>query len=666
MVAFVHFHRRPEARSSDLERAAVAVVALILSIVGPAGLCADPSPVVRREVGSLVLENIPETPSAIHESLRRYENARAAFFEDWLPDGTMLITTRFGATAQLHRVAAPGAERYQLTFFDEPIAAARAQPQSQNRFLFTKDVGGAEYYQGYMAGSTGAETLVTEPGTRTEQPVFSKDSAWLAWSQVTPGSPDYDIVVLRPDDPANRRVLLKGQGALAPLAFSPDGRQLLVRKYISIASSKLFLLDVASGGVRELNPSPQDIAYADGKFAPDGRGLLLISNEGSEFARLVRLDIETGRQTSLTAELNWDVEQFDISPDGRFLAYGVDEDGRSRVVVQSFATSEILPVPTPAVGVLTALKFSPDSKRLAIGLNAATSPADVWSYDLASGGIDRWTESETGGLDPGRLVEPSLVRFKSFDGREIPAFVYKPRAIRGRPPVIIAIHGGPEAQERPFFSPVYQYWVGELGAAVIAPNVRGSDGYGKAYLALDNGLKRQDAVKDVGALLDWIATQPDLDPNCVVVAGGSYGGFMTLSVFAAYGDRLAGAYDVVGMSNLITFLEHTEGYRRDLRRAEYGDERDPAVHEFMEKTAPINNTARMTKPLFVVAGRNDPRVPYTEAEQIIAKVRAQGVEVWYMLAKDEGHGFRKKPNRDAQREAETLFLRKVLQVGVGG
>ncbi|HVJ52402.1 MAG TPA: prolyl oligopeptidase family serine peptidase [Aliidongia sp.] len=621
------------------------------------------SPVERREAGQLVLENIPPTPPALAESLRAYENVRFAAFDDWLADGSMLISTRFAQTAQIHHVAFPGAAREQVTFYDEPIAGAVARPGSANAFLFRRDVGGAEYFQTYLTALTGGTVPITEPGTRNDRPIFSRDGTQIAWTAVEKGKSDYDIWITAAAEPASRRRVFHGEGAVEAMAFSPDGKTLVFSHEISAASQKLFLLDIASGTAHEINPSATEIAYGRPQFTPDGKSLILTSDEGAEFQRLVRYDLASGKMSPIGEPLAWDVELTDLSPDGQLLAFAVNEDGFSKIYIRSLAGGPAEPVPGLPIGVAEALRFSPDSKRLAIGLDSATALADVWSFEPASGKLDRWTRSETGGLDPAGFVEPSLVHFPSFDERTIPAFVYKPKAHKGRLPVIISIHGGPEAQERPGFRPVYQYWVKELGAAVITPNVRGSDGYGKTYLSLDNGFKRQDSVKDIGALLDWIGRQPDLDPNRVVVSGGSYGGFMTLASFALYGDRLAGAYDIVGMSNLVTFLEHTEEYRRDLRRMEYGDERVPEMRKFMEETAPLNNTAKMTKPLFVVAGKNDPRVPYTEAEQLIAKVRAESGDVWYMLANDEGHGFRKKPNRDAQRAAETLWFQKVLGVG---
>jgi dipeptidyl aminopeptidase/acylaminoacyl peptidase len=355
----------------------------------------------------------------------------------------------------------------------------------------------------------------------------------------------------------------------------------------------------------------------------------------------------------------------ELSPDGRTIAYTVNEDGLSVLRFMDARTGRAIAGPTLPPGVIGGLAFDAESRRIGFSLSASDSPSDVWSYDLRARALTRWTESEVGGLDPRTFVRPEVVRFATFDSvngqrRTIPAFVYRPRNATGPTPVVIDIHGGPEAQSRPFFNSRIQYWVNELGLTVIEPNVRGSTGYGKEFVGLDNGFKRLDAVRDIGALLDWIATQPGMDKDKVVVYGGSYGGYMVLASMVEYNDRLAGGINIVGISNFVTFLQNTEGYRVDLRRVEYGDERDPAMRAFQEKIAPLNNAQKITKPLFVIQGANDPRVPRSEAEQIVAKVRANGGDVWYMLAMDEGHGFRKKANSDAQREAETLFYRKVF------
>jgi dipeptidyl aminopeptidase/acylaminoacyl peptidase len=227
--------------------------------------------------------------------------------------------------------------------------------------------------------------------------------------------------------------------------------------------------------------------------------------------------------------------------------------------------------------------------------------------------------------------------------------------------VVIDIHGGPEAQYRPGWDPFIQFLVNELGYTVIGPNVRGSTGFGKTFMALDNGTLREDAVRDIGSLLVWIGVQPAFDHERVSVMGGSYGGYMTLAALISYGERLKGGIDVFGISNFVTFLRNTSGYRRDLRRAEYGDERDNNMRVFLDRISPLTNAKRIKRPLLVVAGLNDPRVPASESEQLVWQVRAAGGEVWYLAAKDEGHGFRKKANRDVYLQTAASFLEKLAR-----
>lgn len=639
---------------------AASAAVLALSLTQPA---LAQQAVERREIGNQILENVPVAPPSIRESLARYQNARSAGFDDWLPDGGMVITTRFGNTNQLHRVAAPGADRSQITFYDEPVSETHVLPGGQ--ILFSKDVGGDEWFQLFLRDADGKTIQLTEPGTRNGSPAWSRDGAVLVWSRATKGSADYDVLMRDPAAPGGARVIYKGQGQVSPVAVSPDGKTVLLGRYFSINESRRWLLDVASGKLTELTPSRARVAYGGGIFTPDGKSVLLLSDEGSDFARLTQIDLATGAKVNVSGDLPWDVEAFALSDDGRILAYVVNEDGYSKLVVRDFRTRRALPQPELPAGVVSGVAFSPDGAKLGFSLATPTAASDAWSWGVVDGKLERWTASELGGLDPKALATPTLVRYPSFDKRSIPAFVYKPRLAAGRKaPVIIDIHGGPEGQSRPTFNAFHQHSVAELGAAVIVTNVRGSSGYGKTYLNLDNAEKREDSVKDIGALLDWIKSQPDLDPNRVVVYGQSYGGYMSLAVMTRYSDRLAGGIERYGISNFVSFLQNTEAYRRDLRRAEYGDERDPKMLKAFETISPMNNVGQITKPMLVMQGWNDPRVPKSESDQVVAKLRAQGVETWYVQFKDEGHGFMKKANNDRRREVETQFLSKVL--GLGG
>ncbi|MBY0563343.1 MAG: S9 family peptidase [Hyphomonadaceae bacterium] len=614
----------------------------------------------REERGALRVENVPVTPADVSERLRQYVNTRSAGFADWLPSGGVLISTRFGDTNQLHRVDQPMGARTQLTFYDERIAGASMRPGTEE-ILFTRDVGGDENFGGHILDqATGRSRQVTTPGSRNENFVWSDDGGAIAWSFVPANEPNYDIYVADPANPDARRMVLDGEGAIGPLDFSADGGRLLLQRYISIAESRLFTLDLASRTLTQLTPDLR-VSYSGGEFTPDGRSIITTSDEGSQFQRLVRVDLATGARTVLTPDLTWDVESFDLSPNGRTIAYVVNEAGRSSLRLMDARSLRSLAAPRLPAGIVSGVEFDDASRRIGFTLNSSTAPGDVYSWDMRARALTRWTQSETGGIPSSTFVEPELISWRSFDGREITGFLYRPRT-PGPHPVIISIHGGPEAQFRPGFSSTIQYWVNELGVAVIAPNVRGSSGYGRDFLALDNAEKREDAVRDIGALLDWVDAEATLDEDRVVVYGGSYGGYMVLASMTHYNDRLAGGVNIVGISNFVTFLQNTSGYRRDLRRAEYGDERSPEMRAVFDRISPLNNMGRVNKPLFVIHGYNDPRVPVSEAEQVYAAVRRNGGEAWMMIAMNEGHGFARRENQEAQREAETLFFRRVLRL----
>jgi dipeptidyl aminopeptidase/acylaminoacyl peptidase len=354
------------------------------------------------------------------------------------------------------------------------------------------------------------------------------------------------------------------------------------------------------------------------------------------------------------------VTHVEVEPASGQVAFAVNEDGASRVYLLDGDKRKQLEIP---LGTVDNLDFSPDGSHLGFTLSRPDAPADAYSVRLADGRLQRWTFSETGGLNPELFVTPERVQFPSFDDRSIPAYIFRPRNASSEKPaaVLISIHGGPESQYRPDFSPLVQYYVNELGLAVVHPNVRGSAGYGKTYLKLDNAEKREDSVKDIGALLDWIGRQPDLDAKRVAVIGGSYGGFMVLSTLTHYPDRIRAGIDIVGIANFITFLERTSPYRQDLRRAEYGDERDPQMRSVFEQINPTAKADQIRSSLLVVHGRNDPRVPFSEAEQIATKVRSAGGRmVWTVYADNEGHGFAKKDNRDYLAGVQALFLEQSL------
>jgi dipeptidyl aminopeptidase/acylaminoacyl peptidase len=615
---------------------------------------------------SLVVEGVPPIPAALVEDVRRYTEFRAALFLSWHPARReILISTRFGDTNQVHLVTSPGGARRQLTFFPDRVGTARFRPKKGNYFVFSKDVGGNEFFQRYRYDlADGKVTLLTDGKSRNTSGLFSHAGDRLAYSSTRRNGKDTDIYVVDPAEPRTNRLLLQVEsGGWSATDWSPDDRKLLVVEYVSVNESYVWLVDATTGAKTLLTPKggAEQVAYGNARFSKDSRGVYVTTDKDSEFKHLAYIDLINKNHTLLTSQIKWDVVAFEVSPDGRTIAFITNEEGASRLHLLDTGTGQERAVSPLPVGVIGGLEWHENGRDLGFHLNSARSPTDVYSLDVVTGKVERWTVSETGGLNPENFAEPELVRWQSFDKRTISGFLYMPPTrFTGPRPVIINIHGGPEEQARPTFLGRNNYYLNELGVALLYPNVRGSSGYGKTFLKLDNGLLREDAYKDIGALLDWIKSQPRLDAGRVMVTGVSYGGHMSFVIATRENDRIRAALPVVGVSNLVSFLERTEAYRRDLRRVEYGDERDPRMREFMLRIAPLHNASKITKPIFVVAGGNDPRVPVNEAEQMVSTVRQNGTPVWYLMARDEGHGFAKKRNQDYQFYATVMFMRQYL------
>ena len=613
---------------------------------------------------NLVVEGVPAIPAALADEVERYTNIRSAGLSSWHPTRReMLIGTRFADTSQVHLVKFPGGDRKQLTFFRESAGGASFQPTDGSYFVFNKDRGGDEQYQKYRYDfATGDITLLTDGKSRNTGGRWSNAGDRLAYGSTRRNGEDVDLWVINPLDPKSDRLLaeMKG-GGWSAADWSPDDKKILLTEYVSANESYLWLLDVGSGERTLLTPKGAEKTVYFGQFTRDGRGLYVVTDKDSEFMRLAHVDLATKKHTYFTDHIKWDVDQFALSWDGKMVAFITNEDGIGVLRLLETATGKERPLPKLPVGVLDTIQWHKNNRDLGFAVDSARSTYDAYSLDVTTGKVERWTESETGGLNISNFSEPELVRWPSFDGRSISGFLYRPPAkYTGRRPVIIDIHGGPEGQSRPTFLGRSNYYLNEMGVAIIFPNVRGSSGYGKTFLALDNGFKREDTYKDIAALLDWIRTRPDLDADRVMVTGGSYGGHMTLAIATYYPERIKAALDVVGPSNFVTFLENTSAYRRDLRRVEYGDERDAKMREFLNRTAPANNANKIKAPLFVVQGGNDPRVPLSESEQMVKVVRQAGTPVWYLMAKDEGHGFAKKKNNDFLFYSTILFIREHL------
>jgi dipeptidyl aminopeptidase/acylaminoacyl peptidase len=615
---------------------------------------------------SIVADGVPQIPASLAETAGRYGAYRSASLADWNPvKREMLISTRFGDTPQLHLVSAPGGERHQLTFYSDAVTNGRFYPNGGDYIVFSKDIGGGEWYQLYRYDlKTGDVTLLTDGKARNLMGPWSSRGDTLAYMSTRRTGKDTDLWVMNPADPKTDHLLTKLEGGgWEPLDWSPDDKQILLKEELSINESYLWLVDAGIGEKTALTPrdSKEQISYGDGEFSKDGKGVYVTTDKDSEFHRLAYLDFASKQLKYLTTQIPWDVEVLSLSHDGRRIAFVTNEAGASVLHIRNAGTETDSPLPKLPSGVIGAVRWNKNNQDLGFAVMNARGAGDAYLLDITTGKVERWTNSETA-MKTDTFPQAELVKWKSFDGKEISGFLYRPPAAKfpGKRPVLVVIHGGPEGQSQPVFLGRGNYYLNELGIALIYPNVRGSTGYGKTFSLLDNGFKREDTYKDINALFDWIGGQADLDASRICVTGGSYGGHMTLAVSTFYSDRIRCSVDIVGMSNLVTFLEHTEAYRRDLRRVEYGDERDPKTHEFLERIAPMNHVDMIRKPMLVVAGKNDPRVPVSESEQIAAALKKQGTPVWFLIGKDEGHGYRKKVNQDYQFYATVEFLKEYL------
>jgi len=615
---------------------------------------------------NLIVEGIPAIPIALVDAAAQYNNFRAASFQSWHPLlREMIISTRFAEANQVHLVKLPAGARTQLTFYKERIAGASYDPVNGDFIVFLKDTGGNENFQIFRYDfASGKTTLLSDGQSRNIGGVWSNKGDRLAYESNRRDKNDMDIRVMDPRDPGSDRLLLQVRGgAWGVLDWSPDDSKLLVGEGISINESYLWLVDCVSGKKELLTPKnkKEKIAYNYAAFSSDGKGFYALTDTDCEFVRLAYIDLASRKHTFLTTAIPWDIDEFSLSNDRSRVAFISNEEGSSVLHVRDLAGGKELPVPALPLGLIYGLQWHRNGKTIGFTYLNPRANADAYALDMESGKIERWTTSELGGLNPETFAAPELIKWKSFDKKSISGFLYRPAAgFMGKRPLIIDIHGGPEGKARPGFIGQSNYLLNELGVAIIYPNVRGSSGFGKTFLKLDNGFKREDSYKDIAALLDWVKLQPGLDSERVMVTGGSYGGHMTLAVAAFYPERIRCAVEVVGISNLVTFLENTSGYRQDLRRVEYGDERDPKMRQFMLKIAPLNHSDNIRKPLFIIQGANDPRVPLSEAAQMRDALKKAGVPVWYLVAKDEGHGFAKKSNRDFQFYATVLFIKEFL------
>jgi dipeptidyl aminopeptidase/acylaminoacyl peptidase len=630
-----------------------------LTLPATALLAQDSAPVVPKPA-ALIADGIPAIPASMAAETRPYMEFRTAGFMSWNPlDRSMLISTRFGNVAQLHSVAGPGMDRRQISFEAEPLGGAYAP--NDGTLVVSKDTGGSEFWQLYTL-KDGRLTLLTDGKSRNSMGPFSHDGKWLAYSSTRRNGTDGDLYVVDPRDPSTTRMVAQVSGGGWGISgFAPGNATAVVANGISVAKTDLYLLDLASGALTPIGDHKKTISHGGASFAPDGT-LWVTSDEGSDFQRLGTLDPKTGKFTARSPEPKWDVESFEIAPDGSFIAYVVNEAGMSKLKLLDPKTGAVREVNGLPKGVIGGLGIAPWG-RIGVTVSAARVPTDAFSVDPEGLTVTRWTQSETGGLDPAKNAEPEFIEVKSFDGEAVSGFLYRPDPAKfpGKRPLIVNIHGGPESQSTPTFKGRANYLINELGVAVFYPNVRGSTGFGKRFVGLDNGpFLRENSVKDIGAFLDKLQADPAIDGARMAVQGGSYGGYMCYASAIRYGDRFKAADCIVAISNFVTFLENTQSYRRDLRRVEYGFENDPKQRAQLMAISPLTSVDKLTIPLLVVTGGNDPRVPQSEADQMVAAVRSKGRTAWHLIGQNEGHGFGKKENVDYQFWTELMFWKANL------
>jgi dipeptidyl aminopeptidase/acylaminoacyl peptidase len=607
---------------------------------------------------------VPPIPASLAHEVAPYSSIYGLPLAGWDPQKREILLKGLSSVSWISRVTSPGSIPETSSIHIQLGGIYDLYMQPQGKFLaYTRDAYGNESFKLYLYEiSRGQSTLVSDGKSRNTEPVWSNAGDIIVYSSTPLGDPGVNLRLVDPNKPQSDRLLAKSSGTyFKAYDWSPDDKRIVFCDFTSNTASALWLLDVASGNKTLLSPKVnQPEIYDYPQFSKDGKGIYVVTDHDSDMRRVAYINLASRKFAYVPSNPKWDVDEFQLAADGKNLAFVSNEDGISRLHVFDILAGREHAAPQLPIGIISGLKWHRNAADLAFNFKSPRTPNDVYSYNIESGKLEVWARSNTNGTDTEKFSMPELIHWPAFDKRTISGFLYRPPTkFKGRRPVIIDIHGGPEEQYRPGFAYDANYFLNELGIARLYPNVRGSSGYGKKFLSLDNGLGRQDAVRDIGALLDWIKSQPYLDADRVLVEGSSYGGYLALSAAYSYSDRIRGAISDSGISNLASFVEETEGWRRDLQRAEFGDERDPKTKKFMERIAPLNNASKIKKPLLISQGQNDPRVPVREAAALVAATKDR-IPVWWILAKNEGHGFSQQDNRDYLLYATILFVKEFL------
>lgn len=596
--------------------------------------------------------------SAESYGIERYLNIRSSSSPALSPKGDRVaFLTNITGTPQVWMVDAGGGWPEQMTFYSDRVDFVRWSPDGSG-LIFAKSKGGDENSQLFWLAPDGSQIkeLTNTPSVRYNFGSWSHDGKKISYGSNKRNKDYFDVYVMEVAT-GREELVYQQDGSNSPAAWSFDDRYLIVshnNEKLSL-DNDLYLVDTQTKQSTHLTPHEGSAQFGDVYFSPSGNSIFFGTNDNREFYSLAQMDLSS-KKVTLLDDTQWDLDAASISDDGSLFAYTINRDGFSELYVRRLETdgkplitamgTKGAPVQLPGKGIISGLRFSKDNSRLAFVFNGARHNSDIWLLDLKSAKLSQVTHSSTAGIPRRSFVEPRLIHYKSFDGREIPAWYYTPNSeVDGIGPphrVIVSVHGGPEGQEQPGFSSIYQYFLSR-GYAILAPNVRGSTGYGKTFTHLDDVRKREDSVKDLAAAVEWLKKEGNADPRRIAVMGGSYGGYMTLAAVTLYPELWAAAVDTVGIANFESFLKNTSGYRRKLREVEYGSlERDL---DFLRSVSPLGKVERIKAPLMVIQGKNDPRVPYTEAEQIVKALRDRGSPVEYKLFDDEGHGIVKLSNR---------------------
>jgi Tol biopolymer transport system component/dienelactone hydrolase len=634
---------------------------------------APPAPQAPPAQSALTRDGLTPPDPAVSAPLSHYLQWRSANFVDWLWDGSMLIATRFGDTEQIHRLRAPLGMREQLSYAPGGVAGAAARPYASDAFVYLEPHHGGESSQLFLQRlADHSLTPLTDGSHRDGPALWAHDGKRIAFASNRRNGTDFDLYVLDTEEPgATPRLVVGGAGnRWRAYDWSIDDKRLLLGRELPGASgaggapeSELYIATVDSGELSAVaiagpvaaagrkKPPPKPIAAAavrvrDARFAGDGHGIVLLTSQaapgggaaaasGALFQRLCYTDFGGHEWRELSTEASHEVERFARSIDGRYVAYTVNDNGSSRLMLIDQQRKLDLTVPALPAGIISSLSFDPTGMRLALTIETVHAPADVYVLELETQALTRWTQSEVGLLDPAGFVVPQMLRFPTWDRiegrpRELSALVYRPggpgQSQSAPRPVLLLLCGGGGGQCRPGFDPFLQWLIIQLGVVVVAPNVRGSAGFGRAYLQAGEGALRDDAVRDVGSLLVWIDLQRDLDRNRVALLGEGYGAYLALQSLADYGDRLRGG-----------------------------------IAAFPPPLSGLANGAAIRRPMLLVQGLNNPGTPAYQMEQLRARLRVEGVEVQYLAAADEGPGFTRAATRDAYRDAAANFLAQLLR-----